>query len=233
MTSRSSRGEGRASRRSPLIGPAFPYESSVPAEHGVWPYEQKRRARPREAGAERGEQSTVGVVQPWATDLPPEHMQLVAKNDNLDLLRGRGPERERDQLDQAAQRPVDEGDDHTNPFLAEAAKATRRHRCGSPTARPPTRKDRTLGAGRRRRVSAPLRVGVVALPELFSSVGLAVSVLVLVGGGLYTLGALAYVLRRPDPAPAVFGYHEVFHLLVIAAAVVQYIAVSFVVLGAA
>ena len=76
-------------------------------------------------------------------------------------------------------------------------------------------------------------VGVVALPELFSSVGLAVSVLVLAGGGLYTLGALAYVLRRPDPAPAVFGYHEVFHLLVIAAAVVQYIAVSFVVLGAA
>jgi hemolysin III len=76
-------------------------------------------------------------------------------------------------------------------------------------------------------------IGVVALPELFASVGLAVSVLVLVGGGLYTLGALAYVLRRPDPAPAVFGYHEVFHLLVIAAAVVQYIAVSFVVLGAA
>jgi hemolysin III len=76
-------------------------------------------------------------------------------------------------------------------------------------------------------------VGVVALPELFSSVGLAVSVLVLAGGGLYTLGALAYVLRRPDPAPAVFGYHEVFYLLVIAAAVLQYIAVSFVVLGAA
>ena len=75
-------------------------------------------------------------------------------------------------------------------------------------------------------------VGVVALPELFSSVGVAVSLLVLVGGGLYTLGALAYVLRWPDPAPAVFGYHEVFHLLVIAAAVVQYIAVSFVVLGA-
>jgi hemolysin III len=75
-------------------------------------------------------------------------------------------------------------------------------------------------------------VGVVALPELFSSVGVAVSLLVLVGGGLYTLGALAYVLRWPDPAPAVFGYHEVFHLLVITAAAVQYIAVSFVVLGA-
>ena len=75
-------------------------------------------------------------------------------------------------------------------------------------------------------------VGVVALPELFTSVGVGVSVLVLVGGGLYTLGALAYVLRRPDPAPAVFGYHEVFHLLVVAAAAVHYIAVSFVVLEA-
>jgi hemolysin III len=57
-------------------------------------------------------------------------------------------------------------------------------------------------------------------------------VLVLVGGGLYTLGAIAYLLSRPGPARAVFGYHEVFHLLGIAAAVVQYIAVSFVVLGA-
>jgi hemolysin III len=75
-------------------------------------------------------------------------------------------------------------------------------------------------------------VGVVALPQLFSRVGVAVSVLVLVGGGLYTLGALTYALRRPDPAPAVFGYHEVFHLLVTAAAAVHYIAVSFVVLGA-
>ena len=74
-------------------------------------------------------------------------------------------------------------------------------------------------------------VGVAALPQLFSSAGAFVAVLVIVGGGLYTLGALAYALRRPDPAPAVFGYHEVFHLLVTVAAVVQYVAVSFVVLG--
>lgn len=38
------------------------------------------------------------------------------------------------------------------------------------------------------------------------------------GGGLYSLGAVVYATRRPDPAPAVFGYHEVFHLLVVAAA---------------
>jgi len=38
------------------------------------------------------------------------------------------------------------------------------------------------------------------------------------GGLLYTVGAVVYATQRPDPAPAVFGYHEVFHLLVIVAA---------------
>lgn len=43
-------------------------------------------------------------------------------------------------------------------------------------------------------------------------------VLLLVGGVLYTLGAVCYATRRPDPVPHVFGYHEIFHILVIAAA---------------
>jgi hemolysin III len=47
------------------------------------------------------------------------------------------------------------------------------------------------------------------------------------GGVLYTLGAVVYALRRPDPAPTVFGYHEVFHILVIAAAVLQYTVIAF------
>ncbi len=48
----------------------------------------------------------------------------------------------------------------------------------------------------------------------------------LVGGGaLYTAGAVVYALRRPDPAPRVFGYHEVFHALVIAASVCHFAAV--------
>ena len=51
-------------------------------------------------------------------------------------------------------------------------------------------------------------------------------VLIAGGGVLYTLGAIVYSLRRPDPAPAVFGYHEIFHVLVIAAAVLQYVAVA-------
>jgi hemolysin III len=73
-------------------------------------------------------------------------------------------------------------------------------------------------------------VGVIAAPQLFANLGVAAAVLVLVGGGLYTAGAVIYGLRRPDPFPAVFGYHEVFHVLVIAAAATQFVAVSLVVL---
>ncbi|MDX6397917.1 MAG: hemolysin [Gaiellaceae bacterium] len=68
-------------------------------------------------------------------------------------------------------------------------------------------------------------VGVAAVPELLD-LGIVPAVLVFVGGALYTLGALAYALKRPNPAPATFGYHEIFHLLVIAAAVVHFVAIA-------
>ena len=68
-------------------------------------------------------------------------------------------------------------------------------------------------------------VGVAAVPELFD-VGVAAAVLVFVGGALYTLGALAYALKRPNPVPAVFGYHEIFHLFVVVAAAIHFIAVA-------
>ena len=48
----------------------------------------------------------------------------------------------------------------------------------------------------------------------------------LAGGVAYTAGALVYAFRRPNPYPAVFGYHEIFHLLVIAAAAAHYAAVA-------
>jgi hemolysin III len=72
-------------------------------------------------------------------------------------------------------------------------------------------------------------VGVIALPELFAH-GVAVGVLLAVGGGLYTLGALAYATTWPNPLPATFGFHEIFHLLVIAAAVTQFVALALLVL---
>ena len=72
-------------------------------------------------------------------------------------------------------------------------------------------------------------VGVAAVPELLD-VGVGALALVLAGGVLYTLGALAYALRRPNPRPATFGYHEVFHLLVVAAAAAHFIAIAVFVL---
>jgi hemolysin III len=50
--------------------------------------------------------------------------------------------------------------------------------------------------------------------------------LILVGGVLYALGAVVYSLRRPDPWPEIFGYHEVFHAMVLASALLHFIAVS-------
>jgi hemolysin III len=69
-------------------------------------------------------------------------------------------------------------------------------------------------------------VAVIAFPELASELGVLGMSLVAGGGLLYTAGAVVYALRRPDPAPAVFGYHEIFHVLVIAAAVLQFVAVA-------
>ena len=73
-------------------------------------------------------------------------------------------------------------------------------------------------------------VAVVAFPALVSQLGVTATGLIALGGVLYSAGAAVYALRRPDPAPAVFGYHEVFHALVIAAAVAHYAVVAFYVL---
>jgi hemolysin III len=68
-------------------------------------------------------------------------------------------------------------------------------------------------------------VGVLALPQMVE-LGIAPTTLIIAGGALYTLGALAYALKRPNPAPAVFGYHEIFHLLVICAAATHFVAIA-------
>jgi hemolysin III len=70
-------------------------------------------------------------------------------------------------------------------------------------------------------------VAVVALPELASHVNAAAVVLLIIGGLAYTAGAVVYARRRPDPAPAVFGYHELFHALTIVGVACQYVAIAF------
>jgi hemolysin III len=69
-------------------------------------------------------------------------------------------------------------------------------------------------------------MALVAVPELVSSLPPAPLVLIAAGGLLYTAGAVVYALRRPDPWPSVFGFHEVFHALVIVAATLHFVAMA-------
>ncbi|HEY5976443.1 MAG TPA: hemolysin III family protein [Solirubrobacterales bacterium] len=75
-------------------------------------------------------------------------------------------------------------------------------------------------------------VAVIAFPGLWNEMGMAGTLLVALGGLLYTAGAVVYATQRPDPFPRTFGYHEVFHALVIAAAAAQFAAVAFFALPA-
>ena len=76
-------------------------------------------------------------------------------------------------------------------------------------------------------------VATVAFPGLWGEMGVAGTLLVAAGGLLYTAGAVVYATQRPNPNPRVFGYHEVFHLLVIAAAAAHFTAIAFFALPAA
>ena len=68
--------------------------------------------------------------------------------------------------------------------------------------------------------------GGLALPWAWTHAGIPSGILLLAGGVLYIVGALSYHRRRPDPYPSVFGYHEVFHLYVCAAAACQFAAIA-------
>ena len=67
---------------------------------------------------------------------------------------------------------------------------------------------------------------IPALLLLRPVVGIGLPLLLLAGGILYSLGAVAYATKRPNPWPRTYGFHEVFHTLVIAAAVVHFVAIA-------
>lgn len=73
-------------------------------------------------------------------------------------------------------------------------------------------------------------VGVVVLPQLATRLNPAAVALLGFGGLVYTAGGVIYARRRPDPLPAVFGYHELFHALTLIAVSCQYVAIAFFVI---
>ncbi len=69
-------------------------------------------------------------------------------------------------------------------------------------------------------------VAILFLPHVVAAIGVPATALMLLGGVLYVAGAIVYGLQRPDPIPAVFGYHEMFHAFVIAGAVVHFVTIA-------
>ena len=69
-------------------------------------------------------------------------------------------------------------------------------------------------------------VAVFYLKDILESGGVAVVTLLAVGGLLYSVGGVVYAIKRPNPSPRWFGFHEVFHALTLGAFVTHYIAVS-------
>jgi len=68
-------------------------------------------------------------------------------------------------------------------------------------------------------------VAVFFIPELIDGAGIVAFVLIVIGGVLYSIGAVVYGMKRPDLAPGVFGFHELFHALTVAAFVCHYAAI--------
>jgi hemolysin III len=76
-------------------------------------------------------------------------------------------------------------------------------------------------------------IAVVAMPWILDRAGAVALALIIAGGIAYTVGAVVYARRRPDPWPSTFGYHEIFHALVLAAAAFHFAAVAAFALPAA
>jgi hemolysin III len=74
-------------------------------------------------------------------------------------------------------------------------------------------------------------VAVFVFPDLLHHGGVTAFVLIAIGGVIYTFGAIVYALKRPNPIPGVFGFHEVFHACTLLAAMCHYVAIWFAVLA--
>jgi hemolysin III len=69
-------------------------------------------------------------------------------------------------------------------------------------------------------------VALIFLPQVVAAIGNTAAMLMGLGGALYIAGAIVYGFQRPDPLPDVFGYHEIFHAFVVAAATVHFVTLA-------
>ena len=88
----------------------------MPAKDGVRRDQEERRVWARKDAAELGEQCSIGIGQARPANLALEHVELMAKDDDLDVLRGGGATGQGGELEHTPQRPVGEGGDHGLSF---------------------------------------------------------------------------------------------------------------------
>jgi hypothetical protein len=106
----------RAARAgAPSVGPAPADELLVPAQQRRRLEQERAPHLPRQNAAERREQGTIRRLEPRASDLTPEHVQLVAQDENLDLLRVLRAKPQRQQLEQTPKRPIQKRERHAAP----------------------------------------------------------------------------------------------------------------------
>lgn len=72
---------------------------------------------------------------------------------------------------------------------------------------------------------------IVSVPQLWSNLGGFALLWLMVGGIIYTIGGIIYGIKRPDPLPKVFGFHEVFHVFVTAGVAIHYGVISYFLIG--
>jgi len=93
-----------------------------------------------------------------------------------------------------------------------------------------------FGMERTRKITGTMYIvlgwaAVIAAPWFVTRMSAPVLSLIAAGGILYTVGAIVFARKRPDPNPAVFGYHEVWHVAVVAASLCHYVAILLLVLS--
>jgi hemolysin III len=95
---------------------------------------------------------------------------------------------------------------------------------------------KVIGMERTRKITGTMYivlgwVAVLMAPQFVTRVSWPIVALIVAGGVLYTLGAIVFLRKRPDPSPAVFGYHEIWHVAVVSAACCHYAAILLLVLS--
>ncbi len=69
-------------------------------------------------------------------------------------------------------------------------------------------------------------VGIVAAAPILTALSVPALALLMAGGAMYSVGAVVYAMRRPDPFPRIFGFHEIFHTFVIAGSALHFIVIA-------